>query len=54
MLDKYINFMKLGSDICPLDAFKVLDVDLTKEDVYKDAINYFDKLIEKYKIISKE
>ena len=54
MLDKYMKFIKLGADVSPLDAFKVLGADLTKEDVYKDAINYFDNLIEKFKKISKE
>ena len=54
MLNKYLKFIKLGSDTKPLDAFKVLGADLTKEDVYKDAINYFDSLVEKFKQISKE
>lgn len=45
ILDKYIKFLKQGSDIAPIEAFKVLDIDLTKEDVYLNAINYFDSLV---------
>ena len=54
MLDKYIKFISLGSNMPPKDAFKVLGIDLTKEEVYEDAIKYFDSLIEEFKKISKE
>ena len=53
-LNNYLKFMSLGSNIYPIDAFKVLGIDLTKEQVYEDAIKYFDSLIEKFKKISKE
>ena len=53
-LDNYIKFMKLGSDIYPIDAFKVLGIDLTDKKVYEDAIKYFNSLIDKYEEISKE
>ena len=54
MLDKYIKFISLGSDTYPLDAFKVLGVDLTSKDVYIDAIKYYDSLLDKFEEISKE
>ena len=54
MLEKYMKFLKVGSDVWPIDAFKILGVDLEKEDVYLDAINYFKSLIKKYKSIDKE
>ncbi len=54
MLDKYMKFLKTGSDIWPIDAMKILGVDLEKEDVYIDAINYFKSLLEKFENIDKE
>ncbi|MBO6195138.1 MAG: hypothetical protein J6O56_02185 [Bacilli bacterium] len=53
-LERYIKFISLGSDIDPIDAFKVLGFDLTNKEVYETAIKYFDSLVEKYKEISKE
>lgn len=44
-LDKYLNFLKFGSNIWPTDAFKELGISLEDEKVYKNAISYFDKLI---------
>lgn len=52
-LDRYINFLKIGSDKYPYDAFKELGFDLTDAKVYEDAIKYFDSLLDKYKEISK-
>ena len=54
MLNKYYEFMKLGSDNWAIDAFKVLGVDLESPDVYQNAINYFDELIDKYYEILQE
>ncbi len=51
MLEKYINFLKTGGDTWPIDAFKVLGIDLTDSKVYEEAISYFDSLIEEYKNI---
>ena len=45
MLDKYIEFLKTGSDVDPMDVFKILDVDLTKKEVYENAIKYFDEMV---------
>ena len=53
-LDRYINYLKTGSNKHPYDAFKELGFDLKDKKVYEDAINYFDSLLEKYKEISKE
>lgn len=51
MLDKYISFLKTGGDTWPIDAFKVLGIDLKDSKVYEEAISYFDSLIEEYKNI---
>ena len=49
-LDKYLKYIKTGSNVTPLDTFKILGVDLEKEDVYLDAIKYFDSLSETFNI----
>ena len=51
MLDKYIKFLKTGSDKWPHEAFEVLGINLEDENVYKEAIKYFDSLIDKYNIL---
>ncbi len=48
VLEKYIEFLKVGSDSWPIETFKVLGIDLSNNNVYKNAIDYFDKLIDKY------
>ena len=53
-LERYIKFISLGSDVYPLDAFKVLGYDLKDKKVYQDAIDCFNELITKYIEISKE
>ncbi len=52
MLDKYLNFLKTGGDKYPTEIFEILGIDLTKKEVYEDAIKYFDSMIDKYKEIS--
>lgn len=47
-LDKYIEYLKCGTNMWPQEAFNVLGVDLEDENVYLDAIKYFDSLIDKY------
>lgn len=51
MLNNYYKFMKLGSDKWPMEAFKVLGVDLENPQVYEGAIKYFEELIDKYREI---
>ena len=48
VLDKYIDYLKCGSNMWPEDAFNVLGVNIEDENVYIDAIKYFDSLIDKY------
>jgi oligoendopeptidase F len=52
MLDNYYKFMKLGSDKWPNEAFSILGVDLESPQVYQNAIDYFNDLIDKYEEIS--
>ena len=48
ILDKYIKFLKVGADKWPIEVFKVLDVDLKDEKIYKSAIEYFNSMIDKF------
>ncbi len=54
MLNKYIKFLSTGGDVWPIDAFKVLGIDLCKKDVYKNAIKYYEDMIDLYRKIEKE
>ena len=55
MLNNYYEFMKLGSDKWAIDAFDVLGIDLESPEVYQNAIDYFNELIDEYyKIDSQE
>ena len=47
-LNKYIKFLKCGNNMWPQDTFKILGVDLENKEIYEDACNYLDKLIDKY------
>ena len=51
LADKYYEFLKLGESVWPMDAFKVLGIDLTKKDVYEKAIKYYDDLLNKFEEI---
>ncbi len=52
-LTKYLEYIKIGSNVTPLDTFKILGVDLEKEDVYLDAIKYFDSLVDELEKLTK-
>lgn len=52
-LDKYLKYIKTGLNVTPLDTFKILGVDLEKEDVYLDAIKYFDSLVDELEELTK-
>lgn len=48
MLDKYISFLKTGSDHSVSDVYKVLGIDLENKNIYLDAIDNFSSLIDKF------
>ena len=48
ILDKYIKFLKVGGDKWPIEAFKILGIDLKDKNVYKEAINYYNDMINKF------
>jgi len=53
-LKRYLNFLKLGGNVYPMDAIKTLGFDLNDKEVFEEAIKYFDLLIDEYRKISKE
>ena len=54
ILEKYMKFLTLGSDIWANDAFLILGIDLTDKKVYEEAISYFSSMLDKYENLSKE
>lgn len=48
MLENYIKFLSTGSNIDNPDIFKVLKIDITDKNVYLKAIDYFDKMMDKF------
>lgn len=45
---KYIKFLSTGSDIYPIDVYKILGINLEGEKIYQEAIEYFASLMDKY------
>jgi oligoendopeptidase F len=48
MLDNYYKFLSMGSNNDVMDTFKVLGVDLEDKNVYIEAINYLDSLLDEF------
>lgn len=48
MIEKYIDFLKTGSNLWPIDIYKKLNIDLEKPEVYENACQYFSDLIDEY------
>lgn len=47
-VSKYIDYLKTGSDVWPIDVYKKLGIDLECKDIYINTVNYFNDLIDKY------
>ena len=54
MLNKYIKFLSTGSNHDNYDIFKILGVDIADKNLYIKAIKYFDSMLDKFALISKE
>ncbi len=48
-LEDYLNFLKTGGSMYPVDELKVANVDIESEEVVKSAINMFNDIIEEFK-----
>ncbi len=51
MLEKYMQLLKSGGSDYPLELLKIIDIDLTKLDVFETAMKEFGKLIDEFKKI---
>ena len=49
IIDKYIEFLKCGGKLSPIESLKIVGVDLTDKKVVDGALLEFKKIIEKYK-----
>lgn len=47
-MDKYHEFLKMGSNIDPMDALMSIGIDLTSDAPYDKAIEMFDKMIDEF------
>lgn len=54
ILNNYMKFLSAGSDVWPVDAFKILGVDLEDKKVHEGAIKFFDEMLDKFEELSKE
>lgn len=50
-LEKYLNFLKLGSTMNPLDEMKTIGFDLNSKEIIEAGINYFSELIDEFMVI---
>ena len=48
-VENYIEFLKTGSRMAPLEELKIAGVDLNKKEVIKNAINMFNDAIDEFK-----
>lgn len=48
MKQKYIKFLKSGDTNYPVELLKNIGIDMTKEDVYDNAISFFSNLIDEF------
>ncbi len=53
-LDKYMEFLKCGSDKDITETFEILGVNLEDKKVYEEAVKFFNTLLDKYEKIYNE
>ena len=53
-LEKYQDFLKCGSNLYPDEIFAKLGIDLTRQEVYENAVDYFNQQLELFRKLSKE
>jgi oligoendopeptidase F len=53
-LNKYIEFLKAGSDKDITETFAILGINLEDKKVYEDAVKFFNSLLDKYEKIYNE
>ena len=54
IVQKYLEFLKLGQTKTPIESLKVVGVDMSKTETIEDTFNYFDGLVLDLKKLYKE
>lgn len=49
--NKYIDFLKTGSNMSIIDRVKILGIDLENKEIYLNAMDEFEKLLDKFKTL---
>lgn len=52
MVDNYLNFLKLGGSMYPIDELKTLGIDMNDKNVIESTIQYFEEILDKFEKIS--
>ena len=50
-LNRYLEYLKLGGSMMPLEELKQIDLDFTNTKVIEEGINYFSELIDEFMVI---
>ena len=53
-VSNYLEMLKSGNFKNPLDTLRIAGVDMTKKEVYENAIKMFDDTIEEFKVLTKK
>lgn len=48
-VDKYIDFLKVGDSVYPLEALKIVDIDLTDSSIFNEGMEQYKKYIALFK-----
>ena len=49
----YLNFLKSGGSMAPVDLLKKAGIDPLDDQIYEDAFNYFENLLNQFEAIKK-
>lgn len=53
-IEKYIDFLKCGGSISPVDSLKVAEIDMTSPAVIEDAISVFKETVEQFRTLAEK
>ena len=51
---KYKKFLSCGSNLKPIEIFKTLGIDITKKEIYEQAVKYFNSKLDLYEKLSED
>ena len=52
-VENYLNFLKSGSSMAPVDLLKKAGIDPLDDQIYEDAFKYFEELLNQFETIKK-